>query len=100
MTPEGKVKKKVTELLRSYGERVYFVMPVVSGMGQPQLDYVGCANGRYFTIETKAGKGVPTDRQITIFDAINGPAKGAAFLVNEEYGLYQLQLWLDAVLSK
>jgi len=99
MTPEGKVKKKVTELLRSYGDDVYFVMPVVSGMGQPQLDYVGCAAGWYFAIETKAPDGKVTDRQKTIIDRIDA-ADGSAYVVRTDEDLAHVKRWLDLVLAR
>ena len=36
-TPEGKVKEKVSKLLREYG--VYYFMPVQTGYGPAGLDY-------------------------------------------------------------
>lgn len=64
MTPEGKVKAVVTKLLKSYGTRVYFEMPVPGGYGKSGLDYIGFANGRGFAVETKKNENSePTDRQ-------------------------------------
>lgn len=63
MTPEGKVKKKVSALLKKYEPELAYHMPVLSGYGSAILDYVVCCCGVFFLIETKAPGGVPTDRQ-------------------------------------
>ncbi len=54
MTPEGKVKKKVNEMLKAFGADCYRFMPVQTGYGSPALDYLLCFKGRFITIETKA----------------------------------------------
>ena len=46
MTPEGKVKVKVKNLLNAYG--CYHFWPVQTGMGASTLDCLGCHNGRAF----------------------------------------------------
>jgi len=61
MTPEGKVKKKVKEVLREH--EAYFFMPVQNGMGMPSLDFIGCHRGFAYAIETKAPKKRLTPRQ-------------------------------------
>jgi hypothetical protein len=54
-TPEGKVKDKVKKLLKSLGPRCWWYMPVQNGMGVVGIpDFVGCLDGRFFGIETKA----------------------------------------------
>ena len=53
MTPEGKVKKAVRELLRAKG--VWYYQPVQNGMGQVGIpDFVCCYKGTFIAIETKA----------------------------------------------
>lgn len=53
MTPEGKLKKKVKEYLKS--RDAYYYMPVQNGMGVVGIpDLVGCYKGLFFGIETKA----------------------------------------------
>lgn len=52
LTPEGKVKAKVSKVLDWYG--AYRFMPVQNGMGTPGLDYHCVAKGFAFFIETKA----------------------------------------------
>jgi hypothetical protein len=92
LTPEGKVKKRVREVLNSHG--AYWHCPVQNGMGKPSLDFIGCIAGQYFGIETKAGKGQPTPRQADTMEQIT-LAGGHVFLVNDETGLGELNLWLS-----
>lgn len=90
-TPEGKVKLKVKNVLKSAG--AYYHMPVQNGMGKPSLDFVGCHNGRFFAIETKAGAGTPTPRQqMTIAEMQLSGAQ--VFVINAVEGLETLNQWL------
>ena len=61
MTPEGKVKKKVRDYLKSLG--AYFFFPVQMGIGSTTLDILCCIGGRFVGIEVKAEGKVPTARQ-------------------------------------
>jgi len=62
MTPEGKVKKAVRQVLDGLG--AYYVMPVTGGYGkQGAPDFLICLNGNFIGIETKAGKGKLTSLQ-------------------------------------
>jgi Holliday junction resolvase len=81
-TPEGKVKKKVREILDKKG--AYYFMPATGGFGRSGVpDFIGCINGVFFGIECKAGKGIPTALQEReIRNIIN--AGGYAWVVNEE----------------
>ena len=61
-TPEGKVKKAVRQVLDGLG--AYYVMPVTGGFGrQGAPDFLVCLEGKFFGIETKAGKGKLTALQ-------------------------------------
>ena len=81
MTPEGKVKAKVKRLLQKYG--CYQFWPVQTGYGAPTLDCLGCHNGFFFGIETKAPGKRPTPRQrLTIEDM--EAAEGVVFVVGEK----------------
>ena len=52
-TPEGKVKKKVKDYLKSIG--AWYYMPVSNGMGRSGCpDILVCLNGRFMAFETKA----------------------------------------------
>lgn len=94
MTPEGKVKAKVKDVLKQYG--AYWHCPVQNGMGAPSLDFVCCFRGRYFAIETKAGNKQPTPRQESTIDTIR-KAGGLAFVINEVQGMDLLIAWLDHI---
>jgi hypothetical protein len=90
-TPEGKVKRKVTELLKKY-PGLYYEMPVPGGYGKSGLDYIGCYKGRFFSVETKAPGKHPTDRQQQTIAAITR-AGGAVFVIDGD--TTQLKEWLD-----
>ena len=96
MTPEGKVKDKVKKLLKEAG--VYYHMPVQNGMGAPTLDFVGCHQGNFFAIETKAPGKKPTARQEqTIAEMRRSMA--AVFVVDgTEETIAPLRAWLAVVL--
>lgn len=92
MTPEGKVKEKVKRLLKRF--KVYYHMPVVNGMGSPTLDFICCAWGHYFAIETKAPKEWPTDRQKVTMKEIS-EAGGFVFVVRDDESLALLEATLE-----
>jgi hypothetical protein len=91
LTPEGKVKKRVREVLHKYD--AYWHSPVQNGMGTPSLDFICCIAGKYFGIETKAGNKKPTPRQEMTMEAITN-AGGKVFVVNEVEGLEELDAWI------
>lgn len=92
MTPEGKVKEKVKRVLKRF--KVYYHMPVINGMGSPTLDFICCAWGQYFAIETKAPKEWPTDRQKITMKEIS-EAGGFVFVVRDDESLLLLETTLE-----
>jgi hypothetical protein len=55
-TPEGKIKDKVTAMLKKHG--VFYFLPGNNGFGTSGIpDYVCCVDGQFIGIECKAGKG-------------------------------------------
>lgn len=100
MTPEGRVKAKVKRALAALlaaGCALYWHMPVQNGMGEPTLDFVGCAGGHFFAIETKAPGGKPTKRQLLTMASMQ--AAGAFVFVvssDEELARMEATLWLLA----
>lgn len=90
-TPEGKVKKTVSALLRATPDLYYF-MPVQGGMGASTLDYLGCYRGKFFAIETKAPGKKPTDRQNMIIKRIRETG-GAVFVIDGD--ITELKQWID-----
>ena len=81
-TPEGKVKQKVKEYLKSIG--AWYYMPVSNGMGRSGCpDILVCFNGRFMAFETKApGKinNVTPNQQREIDEIIR--ANGLAYVVD------------------
>jgi hypothetical protein len=98
MTPEGKIKQKVSALLKSYGDRVYYNMPVPGGYGESMLDYVICANGAFAMVETKRPTKEPTPRQHVIRRMVE-QAGGIVFRVNDDDSLQAFKDWLDVALG-
>jgi Holliday junction resolvase len=82
MTPEVKVKRKVTTILKDAG--VYYFYPVMGGYGSAGVpDIVGCHDGKFFAIECKAGSNKPTALQEQHMRKIR-ESGGVAIVVNEE----------------
>ena len=81
-TPEGKVKQKVKEYLKSIG--AWYYMPVSNGMGRSGCpDILVCFDGKFFAFETKApGKinNVTSNQQREIEEIIR--ANGSAHVVD------------------
>lgn len=74
VTPEGKIKARVKNILTEFGGEYTNVdgfacralkhyWPVPSGMGASDIDCIVCYYGRYISIETKAPGKKPTPRQ-------------------------------------
>ena len=60
---EALVKRKVSALLKEHAPYVRKFMPVQSGYGAADLDYIVCAYGHYVSIETKTTGKKMTPRQ-------------------------------------
>lgn len=90
-TPEGKVKRTVSSLLRATPDLYYF-MPVPSGYGESSLDYLGCYRGKFFAIETKAPGKKPTDRQNMMIARMKA-AGAAVFVIDGD--TTELKEWLQ-----
>lgn len=83
MTPEKKVKTAVVKILKEYPD-VYYFYPVMGGYGASGIpDIVGCALGKFFAIECKAGKGKTTALQEKNIAQIKN-ALGRVMVVNED----------------
>jgi hypothetical protein len=91
VTPEGRVKNKVRAVLNHYAPGVWWYMPVGNGMGKPTLDFMGCAWGQFFSIETKAPGGKPTPRQEGTIARMQD-AKGKTFVIDGD--TTELETWL------
>lgn len=101
MTPEGKVKKRVTDMLKGYAPRVYYFMPQMGGFGKSGVpDIVACVGGTFFGIEVKADmkKNPPTALQMKNLEQIRG-ADGAALVVDAN-NVEELRTMLELVLKE
>jgi hypothetical protein len=81
MTPEGRVKKRVKEILNELG--AYYTMPMGTGFsssGAP--DFIICIAGLFYGIECKANGGKPTALQMKHHDDIR-KAGGIAVVIDE-----------------
>jgi hypothetical protein len=94
MTPEGKVKRAVSALLKKYPD-LYYEMPVPGGYGKSGLDYFGCYRGKFFSIETKAPGNKPTARQDQTIKLIEA-ANGVVFVIDGD--TTALKNWLDTTI--
>jgi hypothetical protein len=80
-TPEAKVKKKIKDMLKSYG--AYYAMPVAGVFGSAGVpDFLVCYLGTFIAIEAKAGKGTTTALQEKNLRQIRD-AGGLTIVVNE-----------------
>ena len=81
-TPEKKVKRGVTDLLKRYG--AYYFYPVTGGYGMSGVpDIVACYNGCFIGIECKAGNNKPTELQQQNLERIKDNG-GYALVINED----------------
>lgn len=83
-TPEGKVKKKLLDFLKSLGGDCFYYMPVQNGMGQTGIpDVMAIIKGVPFAFECKATpKQHPTVLQAYALDRIH-KAMGFAWVVDD-----------------
>ena len=81
MTPEGRVKAQVRQVLKAWG--AYTFMPVQMGYGAATLDLLCCIRGRFVAVETKrkGALGHVTRRQLECMDQIRA-AGGLAYAVD------------------
>jgi len=92
MTPEKKVKDKVVAILKAYG--AYYFYPVTSGYGASGVpDIVGCHKEKFFAIECKAGRNIPTALQERNMQKIR-ESGGVAIVVNED-NIKDVEVMLD-----
>lgn len=70
MTPEGLTKDEIKTLLNSYGDELYWFMPVQSGFGDRTVDFHICFRGLFIAVEAKRKKGRARNYQQRIMDQI------------------------------
>jgi hypothetical protein len=93
MTPEGKVKKKVTAVLKEFG--VWYFFPAANGYGSAGIpDIIAIVNGTFVGIEVKADPTKkPTPLQVRCGEQIQ-QAGGEWFLIRSDEDCEQLRAFL------
>jgi Holliday junction resolvase len=99
MTPEGKIKRKVVEMLRKYG--VWYFFPGNNGFGKSGIpDIIAIAGGLFIGIECKADpKKKPTELQRICGEQIQA-AGGSWFLVRCEEDISEVEKCLLSKVPK
>jgi hypothetical protein len=94
-TPEGKVKRKLDKMLKSY-PRVWFFSPQAGPFGRAGIpDRVAVIAGRFIGIECKADKGKkPTALQVKAMKEIE-MAGGKCFLVYDDDTIEEVRQYIE-----
>jgi hypothetical protein len=93
-TPEGRVKEQVKRILKRF--RVWYFMPsagTFSVSGVP--DFVGCCEGKFFTVETKEPNVKKPRRLQSVVMRKIRDAGGKTFVVAGDDGQEELEQWLE-----
>lgn len=98
VTPEGKVKRACTDMLKAY-TKVWYFMPVSMGMGKHGVpDIICCVDGMFFSIETKAPGKKPTALQEKCMGEIR-KSGGKTFVVSDGVSLLEVKKYIEGVLN-
>lgn len=94
LTPEGKVKQKVTKMLKQY--KLWFFSPAANGMGRAGIpDIIAIVAGQFVSIEAKADK----TKKPTMLQAQCGrqiiDAGGQWFLVYDDQSLAVVEQYIQ-----
>ena len=94
LTPEGKVKKKVTDLLKTH--KVWYFFPANNGFGKAGIpDIIAIVDGIFVGIEVKADRTKkPTALQVQCGKEIQA-AGGCWFLVFDEDSCAELERYIQ-----
>ncbi len=99
-TPENAVKAEIDKVLKPFeGMGILWSHRAVQmGMGFPTLDYTGCIQKLFFSIEAKAPGKKPTKRQRQTLDE-HRAAGGKTFVISrvDDPELQVLREWLTEV---
>ena len=90
-TPEGKIKDKVKQLLKSH--KIYWFCPVQYGLGASGLDFFCCHKGFFFVVETKAPGKKATKRQEYVMGRVRD-AGGECFVIDGPESMKELEKWI------
>lgn len=82
MTPEGLTKKEIRAVLDSYGDELWYDMPVKMGMGKRVVDFLICFRGFFLAIEAKRKGKEARKFQVRIMDRVRRAGGGALCIDN------------------
>lgn len=90
-TPERKLKKKITDLLKEC--KIYYTYTVSGGYARNGVpDLLACVNGMFVAIEVKSGSNKPTALQEMHLAEI-ARCGGETFVVNED-NYWEFEQWV------
>lgn len=93
-TPEGTVKDDIKALLQSYGDRLYYFMPVQTGYGKRGLDFFVCFKGMFIAIEVKRKGGYAKKFQTDLVEEVRD-AHGYAIVTDNVEDVANLLDYID-----
>lgn len=98
-TPEGKVKRKVVEVLKRYG--VWYFFPANNGFGKGGIpDIIAIVKGQFVGVEVKADRTKkPTALQVKCGEEIQR-AQGWWFVVYDDESLRSLEQTIEEKLYR
>lgn len=95
VTPEGRVKKKLVDMLKEM--KVWYFFPANNGFGKSGIpDIIICWYGRFIGVEVKSPKGRPTALQLRCGGEIQD-AGGKWCIVRNEDDIAALAAYLRIV---
>lgn len=98
MTPEGKVKNKIRQLLNVFGVEYDMIVPSGYGDAAKGLDFTCVVRGRAIYIEAKAPGEYPTPLQRQTLRR-KYEAGARCFIVSDTNGLASLADYLNRVIT-
>lgn len=101
LTPEGKIKKKLDAMLKTFAPELWFFSPQSGIYGRSGVpDRIACYFGRFYGIECKAGTSYDmTDLQVQCMQKILA-AKGQHYVVSDDRSIDVLRTCLIAMKTR
>jgi len=93
-TPEGITKNEIKGLLDSYGDKLYYFMPVQMGYGRRTVDFLICFRGLFIAIEAKRRGAGARKFQLRLLDQVRG-AGGTARCIDWVQELRELLRFIE-----
>jgi hypothetical protein len=93
---EKDVKARVKAIVRALSPDAYIFMPVQTGLGAPDLDFIIDINGFALRIETKINRKAPSARQKLTIDALD--KAGVPVLIIDQDNLLDVAIIVDYLL--